>query len=215
MSVYTASPSLTQHRRTWTDVAHLSTHFREILGEGKNTGEPIKIPYSSKIIKAYLDLAHLRNRPPQMVWTMREPLLSLCDYLGSKGVSERALIFLHGAIEKDPWQIFALASHKNNLGLAKSALRSLDSVKENGGIVIGIEGIGPTLAGMITLPYLLGIYVAALKAKDKVKNGTNGYHLNGSFNGSTVGSQHSENGQEVDHEVTWTAIANKFVPIMG
>ena len=194
-------------------IADNSTLFRDSLGDGKYTGEPIKIPYSSKIIKIYLDLAHLHNRPPSMVWAIREPLLHLCEHLGSKGVSERALYLLHGAVEKDPWQVFALASHKNNLGLARSALRTLDTLKEEGNVVVpSIEGIGPHLASQVTLPYLLGIYVAALKAKDKVKVNGNGI---GNIHGSFGGSQASENGHEETTEITWKAIADKFVPVLG
>ncbi len=120
-------------------------------------------------------------------------------------------MFLHSAVEKDPWQVFALASHKNNLGLAKSALRSLDAIKENGGIVPGIESLHPTQAEMLTLPYLLGIYVAALKAKDKERGA--GSRLHGSEGSSTRGSEHSFEPEQT--EVTWKAIAEKFVPIMG
>ncbi|KAK1926186.1 hypothetical protein DB88DRAFT_521304 [Papiliotrema laurentii] len=160
-----------------------STFFHDLLNDGSHSGEPIHIPASSRIFKAWLDLAHLRDRPPSMVCGMREPLLKLCDDLGSRGVSERALFHMHSKIEKDPWAIFALASQKNN-------------------------AITPALAGTVTLPYLLGLYVAALKAKDKAHATEHGPGA------SRVGSIESEQGDGLD-ETCWKAIAEHFVPVVG
>lgn len=192
---------------------HPSTFFHDLLNDGSHSGEPIHIPASSRIFKAWLDLAHLRDRPPSMVWGMRESLLKLCDDLGSRGVSERALFHMHSKIEKDPWAIFALASQKNNVGLAKSALRTLGQVDHGvstatRGTFLSIETITPALAGTVTLPYLLGLYVAALKAKDKAHATEHGPGA------SRVGSIESEQGDGLD-ETCWKAIAEHFVPVVG
>jgi len=151
-----------------------------------------------------------------MVWNMREPLLKLCDYLGSRGVSERALFLMHSCIEKDPWELFCLASHKNNIGLAKSALRALAEIKDSGGNVPAVDGITPALASDVALPYLLGMYVAALKGKDRAAshNGSLHGHL-GSTPGSPATSLTGSDFGDLKDENGWRIIAEKFVPIMG
>lgn len=125
-------------------------------------------------------------------------------------------MFLHSAVEKDPWEVFTLASQKNNVGLAKSALKSLGEIKEAGGDVHGVFEITPKIAEGVALPYLLGIYVAALKVKEK--HGSNGGSPYGSVHGSVVNGHAGFGGQDIfgeGGEFGWQAIAEKFVPIVG
>jgi len=189
-----------------------STFFLEKLQQHVVKGISFDIPAQSRVLKAWLDLAHLHNRPPKMVWKMRKPLFELCDHLGSRGVAERALFLMHSSVEKDPWELFCLASQRNNVGLAKSALRALAEIKDNGGDVPAVDGITPTLAAGLTLPYLLGLYVAALKGKEKVAGMTRqaGY-AHSSHPSSAIDSDYGG----LKEENGWKVIAEKFAPVTG
>lgn len=116
---------------------------------------------------------------------------------------------MHSAVEKNPWEVFTLASQKNNVGLAKSALKALGEAKEKGHDVHSLYEVTPGLAAGVTLPYLLGVYVAALKVKEK------GGSPVGSLNGSVVNGLGDGGLGGFDGEVGWKAIAEKFSPIVG
>lgn len=192
----------------------LSAFFRKEL-EGASPTHEFKVPTGKKVLKAWLDLAHFRNLPPLMIWSIRASLFKLCEYLVSPSVTERAMFLMHSAIEKNPWEVFCLASQRNNVGLAKSALKNLaiknDFVTANGVTVsVRIGNITPEQAREVALPYLLGLFSAALSVAAAGKPEENGHpkgHANGYINGY--------NGIEADDYVDWHAVAERFKPIVG
>jgi hypothetical protein len=126
-----------------------------------------------------------------MVWAYKSKLLALCDELGTPSVAERAVFSMHDNVHKDPWGVFSMASQRGNVSLAKAALKCLaDDEHDNGN---RIERLTPSLASGVTLPYLLGLFNAALKVRS---NGLVG----------------SEDGHG---DVGWKDIADHFAPVMG
>lgn len=124
------------------------------------------------------------------------------------------MFLMHSAIEKNPWEVFCLASQRNNVGLAKSALKSLavknDFVTASGVIdTVRIGHITPEQAREAALPYLLGLFSAALSVGTAGKPEENG-HAKGYANGTN-----GYNGIEADDDVDWHAVAERFKPIVG
>jgi hypothetical protein len=124
-----------------------------------------------------------------MVWAYKDKLLSLCDTLGTPSVAERAVFSMHDNVHKDPWGVFSLASQRGNVSLAKAALKCL--ADDDGGNKI--ERLTPQLASGVTLPYLLGLFNAALKVR----------------------SQGCEGGEHDHGNVGWYSIAENFTPVVG
>jgi hypothetical protein len=123
-----------------------------------------------------------------MVWSLKSKLLALCDTLGTPSVAERAVFSMHDNVHKDPWGVFSLASRRGNVTLAKAALKCL--AEDQHGHGHKIERLTPQLAAGVTLPYLLGLFNAALKVRSGGDEGEEG----------TVG---------------WKSIADKFYPVVG
>jgi hypothetical protein len=135
----------------------------------------------------------MRPVPSGMVWSHKDKLLNLCDTLGTPSVAERAVFSMHDHVHKDPWGVFCLASQRGNVSLAKAALKCLaDDDKGN-----KIERLTPKLAAGVTLPYLLGLFNAALKVRS----------------GDCEGGEH-EHGHEHGN-VGWKSIAEHFYPVVG
>lgn len=146
---------------------------------------------------------------------MSDPFFKLCDYLGSRGVAERALLHANSEVERDPWALFVLASQKNNIGLAKSALRSLATLQEAGHKVITVSTITPAVAAGVALPYLLGLYGAALAAKTKPLD-HHAFGQGGSIHGFGLATPAgSLQGNINENDIGWKVIAANFHPITG
>lgn len=167
----------------------ISSHFRQKFKHEGISSTPIQVNAPTKILKSFLDIAHMRPVPSGMVWAYKDKLLNLCDTLGSPSVAERAVFSMHDNVHKDPWGVFSLASQRGNVSLAKAALKCLaEDDKGN-----RIERLTPQLASGVTLPYLLGLFNAALKVRS----------------GTCEGDDH-------DHgNVEWKDIAEHFSPVVG
>lgn len=92
---------------------------------------------------------------------------------------------MHDAVEKDPWAVFVLASQRGNFGLAKSALRAMADKSDTPHL--RIDKLTPTMAGSVSLSYLLGLFNAALQM------------------GDIAG----------DDKISWKVVADKFTPVVG
>jgi hypothetical protein len=130
---------------------------------------------------------HMRTVPHGMVWAYKDKLLLLCDTLGTPSVAERAVFSMHENVHKDPWGVFCLASQRSNISLAKAALRCLADDDEYN----KIGRLTPKLAEGVSLPYLLGLFNAALTVR---------------------GHEHGE-GCDVDGHIGWKEIADNFSPV--
>ncbi|ORX34680.1 hypothetical protein BD324DRAFT_652945 [Kockovaella imperatae] len=172
-----------------------SAYFRKVLSSPEYHGDAIQVPAPTKVLKIYLDLCHVRHLPPKLLWSVREPLFKLCDEYQSPSIAERALFHSSECMDKDPWQVFCLASQRRNVGLAKSALRAMDDSMTH----VNVTSITPELASGVTMPFLLGLYNAALEGR---VGQSNGY-----ANGHGHGYDHDHNhGQDRDVTVTWKAL---------
>jgi hypothetical protein len=175
-----------------------SAYFREHLAA--YDGQPLSLAGTTLTLKLYLDLIHLKSVPARQVYAARDTIFAFCAKYESPGIAERAVVALHQYVDKDAWGVFAIASQHNNVALAKAALKAMvddhDAVK--------VTALTPTQVVGVALPYLLGIYHAALQVDSvhpKVDDGTNGHGH---------GHDHGFN-----HGQGWKAIADKFHPIVG
>jgi hypothetical protein len=128
------------------------------------------------------------------VWQHKDFLLKLSYELGSPGLAERALFVLHDRVDKDPWAMFCLASQKGNVSLAKSALKALADANAESHHHPDITSLTPGQVAQVTLPYLLGLFNAALAVQGEHRHG----HAHG-------------------HELqdSWKAIADRFSPVVA
>lgn len=173
----------------------LSAYFRKVLESGIPS-DPIPINANTKVLKLYLDLVHYKSIPPCWVWQHKDAVLKLSDELGSPGPAERALFVLHDRVDKDPWALFCLASQKGSVSLAKSALKALADA--DGHHHPDITSLTPGQVAHVTLPYLLGLYNAALAVQHKHHHALAHAH-----------------GHVHQHEISWKAIADKFSPVVA
>ncbi|KAL1407124.1 hypothetical protein Q8F55_006538 [Vanrija albida] len=107
-----------------------STVLRETLAGAHD--DVIQLDAHRKIVKMWLDLMNIRddvNVHGNLVFVVHKALLKFCDDLGSKAVAERALSALIMVVHKDPWGLFLLASQRNHVPLAKTALQHLGSLE--------------------------------------------------------------------------------------
>lgn len=174
-------------------LTHPSSYFRNVFKSGI-PHDPIAIDASTKILKGLLDIMHMRPVPSGMVWAYKDKLLKLCDQLGTPSVAERAVFSMHENVHKDPWGVFCLASQRGNLPLAKSALKHLADSDEGA----KIDKLTPQLASGVTLPYLLGLFNAALS-------------INSDHEKLDQLSEDGHNGAALG----WKAIAERFSPVVG
>lgn len=109
-------------------------------------------------------------------------------------------------MEKDPWEVFCLASQRGNVALAKAALKALaekdkgdDGQKDRP----DLGALTPQFASGVTMPYLLGLFNAALGGA-----GASAQDVNGIGHGE--GLVHTTGGS-----ASWKIIAERFTPVMG
>lgn len=95
---------------------------------------------------------------------------------------------MHENVDKDAWAVFCLASQRNSLALARSALRAMDGGAGVGkaGEGVKVDKLSPEAVKDVAIPYLLGVFAAALKAAEGAEKGV---------------------------QVGWKDVADKFVPI--
>lgn len=172
----------------------LSSFFRTKFKQEGIPTSPIQINAATKTLKSLLDIMHMRPVPSGMVWAYKSKLLNLCDELGTPSVAERAVFSMYENVHKDPWGVFTLASQRGNLSLARAALKCLGD--HEGGHQI--DRLTPQMAAGVTLPYLLGLFNAALKV------GSGGH---GELDGHGHGHEHGK--------VGWKSIAENFSPVVG
>lgn len=150
---------------------------------------------------------HMRPLAPGAVWKHRDQLLSFCDAYGLSSVASHALHRLHDIVDKDPWGTFCLASHRNDLGLAKAALRAMAVNPVHYTHVkprpppqrVDLLAIRPKEAEMVSTPYLLGLFYAAMQV---VMQG-----------GAVMGPTDQEGA--ADEGKVWKVIGDKFKPIVA
>jgi hypothetical protein len=96
--------------------------------------------------------------------------------------------------------MFCLASQKGNVSLAKSALKALADAgadaNPEGHQHRDITSLTPGQVAHVTLPYLLGLYNAALAVQHEHPHGHAHSHAH-------------------QHEISWKAIADRFSPVMA
>lgn len=161
-----------------------SAHFRSMLST--NALDPIPIDAPTKLLKLILDLMHMKPAPSAAIWAYRTPILKLCDDLQLKGVAERVLFSMHENVDKDAWAVFCIASQRNSLALARSALRAMED--SPAGKAQQVDKLSPEAVKDVAIPYLLGVFAAALKAAEGADKGV---------------------------QVGWKEVSDKFVPIQG
>jgi hypothetical protein len=189
----------TGHAPRHAALTRCSAYFRKVLESGIPSN-PIPINANTKVLKLHLDLVHYKSIPPSWVWQHKDAVLKLSDELGSPGPAERALFVLHERVHKDPWAMFCLASQKGNVSLAKSALKALADAgadaNPEGHQHRDITSLTPGQVAHVTLPYLLGLYNAALAVQHEHPHGHAHSHAH-------------------QHEISWKAIADRFSPVMA
>lgn len=108
----------------------LRTFLREVLAGTHD--DVIQLDANRKIVKMWLDLMHIRddvNVHGNLVFIQHQALLKFCDDLGSKAVEDRVFSQLITVVHKDPWGLFLVASQRNHVALAKTALQHLGALE--------------------------------------------------------------------------------------
>ncbi|WVF66199.1 hypothetical protein IAT40_000939 [Kwoniella sp. CBS 6097] len=168
-----------------------SSWFRDQLQHHHHREINVDVP--SKLLKKLLDGMHMLSLPAEFVWAWRHRFFEACDKYHLEFVVERALLSLLDVIDKDPWAVFCVASKRQCYGLAKAALRAMAFEHKGHGEKPMIDRLTPELAAQVAMPYLLGLFHAALK-----------------WNQQALADQEKAGPKK---EIDWRFIAINFTPI--
>jgi hypothetical protein len=171
-----------------------STFFRDMLsspssltGNGNTPKDNIiDFPHDPEDVIQLLDYMHKRQVPKFTTFKAYENVVRLADRYGCDIVIDRIVARLYNVVDTAPWKIFCLASHVEELELAKVALNQLALDPEARHLKVG--EFTTALASGCTLPYFLGFVSLA------VEHSSSGYRYMG-YTG-----------------VQWTASVDKFKP---
>ncbi|KAK4688893.1 hypothetical protein P7C73_g1232, partial [Tremellales sp. Uapishka_1] len=89
---------------------------------------PISTDVSAKALRFFTNLVY-SDSSPLMNMSLDEikEVLAVCDRLQCQRIEERVLKALGEQAGKDPWQIFIMASQRDDVELAKSALKAMEN----------------------------------------------------------------------------------------
>ncbi|WVW81768.1 hypothetical protein I302_103764 [Kwoniella bestiolae CBS 10118] len=132
-----------------------SAVLRDLLNDSQMMVSPIPIDVHSRDLKRFLDLMYLPDPLIPFSWIETKTLLETCDKYDCPLIHERIRTRLNPHPEQAPWETFCLASHFNDLELAKKSLVFMgrDSKRR----WLGIRMISISDASQPQLPYLLGL----------------------------------------------------------
>ena len=78
------------------------------------------------MLQALLDLMQDGDSALLNRWDVCKGVLGLVERYDCEGITPVVLLRLEGLVDKAPWEIFALASHMENLALARKAICAFD-----------------------------------------------------------------------------------------
>ncbi|WWC99278.1 hypothetical protein V866_006174 [Kwoniella sp. B9012] len=142
-----------------------SVVLRDLLNDPQMLLSPIPIDVSSRDLKRFLDLMYVAKPIIPFSWMETKTLLDLCDKYDCHLIHERIRTRLDPHAEQAPWETFCLASHFNDLELAKKSLVFMGRDSKRRWFSIRMISIND--ASQPTLPYLMGL----LRTVDMVYRG--------------------------------------------
>ncbi|OCF59681.1 hypothetical protein L486_02353 [Kwoniella mangroviensis CBS 10435] len=142
-----------------------SVVLRDLLDDPQMISSPIPIDVSSRDLKRFLDLMYVAKPIIPFSWVETKTLLDLCDKYDCHLIHERIRTRLNPHAEQAPWETFCLASHFNDLELAKRSLVFMGRDSKRRWFSIRMISIND--ATQPTLPYLMGL----LRTVDMVYRG--------------------------------------------
>jgi hypothetical protein len=176
--------------------ADLSSVFADMLGDisqaDQNDTPPIDVDTPYAVLGLFLDLMHNRDSPTS-TYRHRDELLRLCDKFDCVVVRDRVILTLYDNVHRAPWQMFAIASNHDIIGLAKAAIREFGQLEEKGE-KLDFGKITLAMAKQISTEYFLGLG-RAMEKLDRARK-----------------VQKGNDGRGVDQR-DWSRIARLFSPV--
>ena len=132
---------------------------------------PIPINASAAHLTLLLDLMRNIPPPPSTDFKALNTVLKLSDELGCQIVKERIINQLYSADKGKSWDVFRLASQRDNVDLARKALMNLG--KDSRYDKLCIEKITGDLIEGVKPSYLVGwLRIRSRMSYDKLRNET-------------------------------------------
>ncbi|WWD22413.1 hypothetical protein CI109_106904 [Kwoniella shandongensis] len=156
-----------------------STVLRDMLGNKDLQSSPIHIDAPAEDVKQLLDFMTAPIAPTITDWKQFQRILELANKFDCGGVIDRLRLRSRGFLLERPWSIFCLASHWNDMSLARSSIERM-AVDENVAKLTSKKVPMPlSLASNCSFPYLLG-FLSSVRV-----NELNCY-VNDPYSGSTA-----------------------------
>ncbi len=118
-----------------------------------DTSLAIPIDYDAKDILTWLNFMH-ESEPNYSIPDLKRAF-EICDAFGCPLVIEGFIYALHSDVREDPWEIFCIASHRDNLPLATAAIAVFGCDDKS---ALLNAGLPLRMAAEVSLPYLIGFY---------------------------------------------------------
>ncbi|OCF36125.1 hypothetical protein I317_06889 [Kwoniella heveanensis CBS 569] len=137
-----------------------SSVFRYMLSDASLALNPSPVPMDAHSSDLTLLLDLMREDNPDMTndWQQCRRVLDLCYKYQCRIVVDRFRLRLKPLAAQAPWDMFCMASHCDDVSLAKKALKAMESDKVDR--ELSISRMPLQKARHATLPYLLGLFVS-------------------------------------------------------
>jgi hypothetical protein len=120
----------------------------------KHTPSIIDFPHNHDDVSLFLDFMHKRDIPTAVNFAQYERVLGLCEIYSCDIIVERIVARLHAVVTQAPWSAFCIASHLDDLALAKAALAVMEH--DENIAYLEVKTITLDLASRCAMPYFLG-----------------------------------------------------------
>ena len=128
---------------------------------------PIPLDFHSNSVTDFLDLMHSQPMSGKWRWKRSEALLALIDKYDCPSMRSTVLLQLYDYPQQGTWRLFAIASHADRRGLARTAIANFPNNMETH--KFSVLTLSLQRASEVRLDYMLGLLQATQRASTRGK----------------------------------------------
>ncbi|EIW67980.1 hypothetical protein TREMEDRAFT_63864 [Tremella mesenterica DSM 1558] len=134
-----------------------STVFRDMISlpSTNDKKDPITLDMTSVQLEIFLDFMHETDPTLASKWADCMTLIEHLKQYGCESLVERVVVRLGTVADQAPWEVFALASQHDNLGLALTALRHFGMDHRTS--ALNMSNVSKAMASSVTSMYMTAL----------------------------------------------------------